>query len=87
MILIDYLINDSIFYCACVIVRISDDFYDDRYENRLVEIRLNPSKLPYRHSSEARGRACDAQHDHNFLIYFFQCQFTTIYNFLSEPFI
>ena len=39
-ILIDDLINDSISYCACVIVKISDDFYDDRHENRLVEIRL-----------------------------------------------
>ena len=39
-ILIDDLINDSIPYCACVIVRISGDFYDDRHENRLVEIRL-----------------------------------------------
>ena len=39
-ILIDDLIHDSISYCACVIVRISDDFYDDRHDNRLVEIRL-----------------------------------------------
>ena len=38
--LIDDLIDDSIPYCACVIVRISDDFHDDRHENRLVEIRL-----------------------------------------------
>ena len=40
-ILNDDFINDSISYCACVIVRVSDDFYDDRNENRLVEIRLN----------------------------------------------
>ena len=40
MILIDDLITDSIFYCACVIVRISDDFSDDRHESRLAEIRL-----------------------------------------------
>ena len=39
-ILTEDLINDSVFYCACVIVRISDDFYDDRHENHLVEIRL-----------------------------------------------
>ena len=39
-ILIDDLIDDSISYCACVIVRISEDFYDDRHENCLVEIRL-----------------------------------------------
>ena len=39
-ILIDDLINDSISYCACVIVSISDGFSDDRHENRLVEIHL-----------------------------------------------
>ena len=39
-IVIDDLINDSTPYCACVILKISDDFYDDRHENRLVEIRL-----------------------------------------------
>ena len=39
-ILIEDLINDSVFYCACVVVRISDYFYDDRLENRLVEIHL-----------------------------------------------
>ena len=33
-------INYSVFCCACIIVRISDDFIDDRHENRLVEVRL-----------------------------------------------
>ena len=39
-ILIGDFVNDSVFYCACVVVKILDDFYDDRHENHLVEIRL-----------------------------------------------
>ena len=31
----------NVFYCACIIVRVSDDFYDDRHESHLVESRLN----------------------------------------------
>ena len=55
--LIEDLINDSVPYCACVIVRISDDFYDDRHENRLVEIHLNISskQLLLVAVSEGRG--------------------------------
>ena len=37
---LDDLINDSVFYCACVVEELSDDFHDDRYKNRLVENRL-----------------------------------------------
>ena len=35
------LINDSVFYCACVILKFSDDSYDNRPKNRLVKIGLN----------------------------------------------
>ena len=37
---VEDLISDLVYYCACVIVRFSDDFYDDLHKNRLVEIGL-----------------------------------------------
>ena len=36
-------INNSVSYCACVVKKLSDDFYDDRCRSRRVEIHLKVS--------------------------------------------
>ena len=45
--LIDFLINDSFSYCACVVEKLSDDFRTIFNKNRLVETGLKARKRDY----------------------------------------